>query len=675
LQRINPQPHEARLQREQSPQTELIQETASVGFPHSVTFEPTIIQGHQEDSTPRTIIQGHQEDSTPKMSNLNPLQPKVEPASTEDTTGLRRSTRLRKEPERYMNGYLETVVDTCQNDGYECAMDYKAELQTENDTGLVDIQDPRVYAAKKKKNYDADCPNLFQAMNGEFAEQYLEAMKKEIQTLIAQKTWKTVTRSEATRVIKSTWVFKLKRLPDGSASKSKARYCVRGDMQQAGVDYFETYAPVVQWSTIRMLLTLVLREGWITSQVDNTNAFAQAELKEEVYMESPKYFAPGNGTDMVLHFIKSLYGLKQSPKTFFEKLRDGIVQRGFVQSIHDPCLFMKKDLICVIYVDDTIFAGPDATKIQEVIKSLGVSNFEEQHKFELRDEGKVGEFLGIRITKQADGNFYLTQTSLMEKVLKAAGLQYCNRCLTPVSTTPVGSYMDGTPFIVGMLMYLAANTRPDITYAVHQAARYTDDPRASHALAIKRILRYIKGTKDKRIYFKPDGTEKIDCYVDSYFAGLFSVEDKQQPISAKSRTCYVIMYSGVPIFWLSNMQTQIALSTMEAEYIALSQSMRDLIPIREILKEIRVMVFGDEAYKPKCTTHCKSFKDSTAGDVIIPQSIVYEDNQACLKFAQMPKLSPRTKHISVPFHWFRSKFPVLKFKFKAYQQLHSFQTN
>jgi hypothetical protein len=105
LQRINPQPHEARLQREQSLQTELILETASVGSPHSVTFEPTIIQGRQEDSTPR-------------MSNLNPLQPKVEPALTEGTTGLRRSTRLRKEPEFYMNGYLSTVVDTCKNDGY-----------------------------------------------------------------------------------------------------------------------------------------------------------------------------------------------------------------------------------------------------------------------------------------------------------------------------------------------------------------------------------------------------------------------------------------------------------------------------------------------------------------------------------------------------------------------------
>jgi hypothetical protein len=117
-------------------------------------------------------------------------------------------------------------------------MAYKTELQTDNDTGLVDIQDPRVYAAKKKKTYDEDCPKNFQAINGEFAEQYLEAMKKEIQTLIAQKTWKTVPRSEATRVIKSNWVFKLKRLPDGSASKLKARYCVRGDMQQEGVYYF-----------------------------------------------------------------------------------------------------------------------------------------------------------------------------------------------------------------------------------------------------------------------------------------------------------------------------------------------------------------------------------------------------------------------------------------------------
>jgi hypothetical protein len=149
---------------------------------------------------------------------------------------------------------------------------------------------------------------------------------------------------------------------------------------------------------------------------------------------------------------------------------------------------MKKDLICVIYVDDKIFDGPDASKIQDEIKSLGISKFEEHHKFELRDEGEVGDFLGIRITKKADGTLYLTQTGLTEEVLKASGMQDCNRCLTPASTTPAVSDVDGAPFIedwenasiLGMLMYLAASTRPDIVYAVHQATRYTHDPRASH---------------------------------------------------------------------------------------------------------------------------------------------------------------------------------------------------
>jgi hypothetical protein len=157
LQRINRQPHEARLQREQSPQTESNPETTHIGFPNSVTFEPKIIQGHQDNITPSTIIKGHQEDSTPRMTNLNPFQPKVEPSSTEGTTGLRRSTRNRKEPERYISGYIATVMDNFQNDGYECDMDYKAELQTDNDTGLVAIQDPIVYVVKKKKTYDEDC--------------------------------------------------------------------------------------------------------------------------------------------------------------------------------------------------------------------------------------------------------------------------------------------------------------------------------------------------------------------------------------------------------------------------------------------------------------------------------------------------------------------------------------
>lgn len=128
--------------------------------------------------------------------------------------------------------------------------------------------------------------------------------------------------------MRGTWAFKLKRLPDGSPSKFKARYCVRGDLQREGIDYFETYAPVVQWSTVRLLLTMILTNRWTTKQVDYTNAFAQADLKEEVYIEQPKGFARKDKLDMVLKLIKSLYGLKQAPKTFFEKLKAGLLNVG-----------------------------------------------------------------------------------------------------------------------------------------------------------------------------------------------------------------------------------------------------------------------------------------------------------------------------------------------------------
>jgi hypothetical protein len=191
-----------------------------------------------------------------------------------------------------------------------------------------------------------------------------------------------------------------------------------------------------------------------------------------------------------------------------------------------------------------------------------------------------------------------------------------NRCCTPAATTPSGADTEGDTFfesweyacVVGMLMYLAANTRPGIAHDVHQAARHTHAPRGSHAVAVKRILRYLKGTKDKGLYFNPDATDQVDCYMDAVFAGLFSVEDGQAPVSVKSRTGYVIMYSGVPVLWVSNMQAQIALSTMEAEYIALSQSMRDLIPVWEILKDINRFMLMEEGYTPKCTTHSKAFK-------------------------------------------------------------------
>jgi hypothetical protein len=179
---------------------------------------------------------------------------------------------------------------------------------------------------------------------------------------------------------------------------------------------------------------------------------------------------------------------------------------------------MKKDCICIVYVDDTIFSGPDALLLEREIKSLGVKEDKCDHSFQLRDEGEVGDFIGIIIEKQKGNSFLFTQTGLIEKVIKAGGMEDCNKVATPAETSPVEADMDGLPLnetweyasLVGMPMYLSSSTRSNIAYTVRQSAIYSHGTKNSHA-------------------------------------------------SAKSRTGCVIKFCYVKILWVSKMQTQIAL--------------------------------------------------------------------------------------------------------------------
>jgi hypothetical protein len=282
----------------------------------------------------------------------------------------------------------------------------------------------------------------------------------------------------------------------------------------------------------------------------------------------------------------------------------------------------------------------------------------------------VGAFLGIQIKKLGPSEFLLTQTGLIKKILENTGMINCNGCDTPATPDPLHTDKQGERFnkewkydsIVGMLMYLAGNTRPDIAYDVHQAARFTHGARNSHASGIKRIIRYLQKTKNEGLYLCPQADNlRVDCYVDADFAGLFSTENRQDPTSMTSQTGYMILFQGAPLLWVSKMQTQIALSTMEAEYIALSQSMRDLFPIREVLKDIMSIVFNHTA-NIAYHSHSAAFEEISHDTVLhtIPQSTVYKDNEACLKFARMPKLTPRSKHIAIPYHWFRTQVETLQ---------------
>ena len=512
------------------------------------------------------------------------------------------------------------------------------------DNSTVDsISDPRVietYLASKTSKYDDDNPSFEMAMNGPFQGEFHEAMRTELTTLTTEfNCWELVPRLPGLNVIPSTWAFKIKRYPDGSVKKFKARFCARGDRQLEGVDYFETWAPVVQWSTIRLVLIIALKFGYCSAQCDITAAFIHALLpdNEEVYVQQPRGFT--STPHHVLRLRRSLYGLKQAPRHFFKYLTSRILNQGLRQSEHDPCLFFSPTLIVIVYVDDLLIFAKTDMLIDNFIASL------QQDDILLRKEGTAEGYLGVDI-KLVDNNFHLTQPGLCERVINALGLnKHSTSCKTPAESSPLPKDKDGDPAsglinyssVVGMLLYLSGHTRPDISFAVHQCARYTFAPTRRHELALIRIGRYLLGTADKGLILDPSGPLSLDCYPDADFAGLWKHEHPDDPHCVRSRTGYVITLAGCPVIWTSKMQTEIALSTMEAEYVALSSACRDLFPLMDKLLDLTTNL--NMSYTRGALMHVR----------------IHEDNVGALTLGKLEprRMTPRSKHYAVKYHWFR----------------------
>jgi hypothetical protein len=215
-------------------------------------------------------------------------------------------------------------------------------------------------AASKEDN-----PNWKQATRGKFADEYWKAMELEIATLEAINAWEVLEYDSETmqNFIPSTWAFKCKQLPDGLIKKFKARFCARGDMQLEGIDFFETYAPVVQWTTIRLMFILEVLLGLKSKQGDVTCAFLHSDLGpgEIVYVDMPLGFnsKSKNGKRQVLKLNKTLYVLRQSPRAFWKYITEKLESCGLKQSKFDPCLFIGPDVMCIVYVNNLIFWSCD----------------------------------------------------------------------------------------------------------------------------------------------------------------------------------------------------------------------------------------------------------------------------------------------------------------------------
>ena len=483
---------------------------------------------------------------------------------------------------------------------------------------------------------DPDTYTFDAAMRSEFKEEFIKAASVEVKELEGHHTWTEVKMQDVKGpVIPSTWVFKIKRRPDGTIKKFKARLCLRGDLQQG---QFESYAPVASFPSLRILLITALMFNWKTCCIDFVNAFVQAKLESDVWMHLPRGSHSKFKEKTCLKLLRSLYGAVFSPRLWYQLLRKVLLEIGFGQCKSDPCFFLKENIYLVVHVDDCRIAYKDEEVLNWLVNAL------EKKGLLLTKEGSFHEYLGISY-EHKENKILLTQKGLIKKIIEAVGLKSCNSNFIPASTECLGIDPNGEPMtetwsypsIVGMLLYLSSNTRPDICFAVSQVARFTHSPKQSHATAVKSIVRYLSGTSSEGTIISQPTSHGLTCFPDSDFAGLFKRDPDDSPSSAKSRSGYIIKFCDCPLLWKSQLQPTIALSTAEAEYYSLSQAMRALLPIRSTLKE-----FFGIVQAPVRFTSLSNYIPTT----------VYVDNTSALTLARDQQITSRTRHYHCRFHFF-----------------------
>ncbi|CAJ2647424.1 unnamed protein product [Trifolium pratense] len=449
-----------------------------------------------------------------------------------------------------------------------------------------------------------------------------KAMDTEIAAIESNDTWELTHLPAGAKKIGVKWVYKTKYNEEGKIEKHKARLVAKGYSQQHGIDYNEVFAPVARWDTIRTILAIAATNHWYVFQLDVKSAFLHGELDETVYVEQPLGYQKKE-KEMVYRLKKSLYGLKQAPRAWYSKIEAYFCREGFVKCTHEHTLFVKKEsdgriIIVSLYVDDLIFTGNDQNLFDKFKTSM-------ERNFAMTDLGKMRYFLGIEVKQTKEGIFMFQQKYACE-VLKRFNMESCNSVCNPIvpgnklKKDEDGIACDSTSYkqMVGCLMYLLA-TRPDLAFSVCLVARFMERPTELHVAAVKRILRYVKGTVSYGLWFEMGKNDELVGWSDSDYAG--DLDDR------KSTSGYVFMIGSKAVSWCSKKQPIVTLSTTEAEFIAAANCACQAIWLSRILDHI-------SSRKKDCIT-------------------LYCDNSSTIKLSKNPVMHGRSKHIDVRFHFLR----------------------
>lgn len=459
-----------------------------------------------------------------------------------------------------------------------------------------------------------------EAMNSKDAIEWKEAMKEELDSIMENDTWELTELPKGRKAVGSKWVFKTKF--DGSKNiiRRKARLVAQGFSQKFGVDYDEVFAPVVRGTTMRMMLSVAGEKGYDVRQYDIKSAFLNGKLSEEIYMKPPQ---GQENAGMVYRLRKSIYGLKQAARVWNQTLHESLTKNGCKQNETDNCLYSLasggKVIHLLIHVDDILAATDDVKMLNELMTNVG-------RDFELKDMGEAKSYLGIDIKKDESGNFKISQPAYIAKIIEAAKLTDAKDSKFPLD---VGYHkLQGKELLsnevyrklIGMLLYLSTNSRPDIAASVAILSQKVKNPRDTDMNEVKRVIRYLKGTRDAELSLSSsDGDRKLLAYSDSDWA-----EDR---VNRKSHSGFYCSLSGGTIAWSCRKQDIVSLSSAEAEYVALCETAKELMWIKRVAESLGV-------------------------NVELPIE-VRSDSQSAIAITENQKFSHRTKHIDTKYHFVR----------------------
>src|SRR5579859_6948889 len=491
-------------------------------------------------------------------------------------------------------------------------------------------KEPRIRMAKIARNIDPNDEDepatVKEAINHPTrGKQWEKAIRDEYESLIKNHTWDLVPRPRDRQIVTNKFAFRHKKDERARIVRLKARLVARGFSQIYGIDYLDTYAPVVKLASIRILLAIAAIHGLEIHQMDVVTAFLAGELEEEIYMEQPEGFKVGSKEDdLMCRLRKSLYGLKQAPRVWNQWIRHFLKSIGFDQTYPDPCGYINKttDIIIAMWVDDFIIFGKNMASINSLKAQLN-------KEYEMKDLGELKHFLGIQVHRDRERKIiHISQPRYARTVLNRYGMQDNKPASSPlptgarlikVATTDVLADQKEYQSMVGSLMYAMLATRPDLAQTIQQISQFSQKPAKTHKKAAKHALQYLNGTIDQGITYNGNLGMKLECWSDANWGG----EEGRESVSG-----FIFTLVGGVVSWSSKKQGSVALSSTESEYMTLLHALKELIWLHRFLREI--------------------------GYDISNQNIIYCDSQSAIALSHNPEHHAHTMHIDIQYHFVRN---------------------